>query len=119
MSEQVSWIVDGKIRPGALDSLRTLIAEMVGNTQAKEPGTLIYEWYMDSEKEICHIVERYQDSAAAMAHLRTFDQKFAKRLGEVMEIRRVTLYGDASQELHDAHGGEGTVYLYPSGGFSR
>jgi quinol monooxygenase YgiN len=119
MSKPVFWVVDGHVRPGSLDSLKSLIAEMVANTQANEPGTIAYEWFLDSEKGVCHIFEKYQDSAAAMIHLHTFDEKYAQRLGQVMEIRRITLYGDTSEELHRALNGDGTVYLYPVSGFTR
>jgi len=119
MSEPVFWIVEGVIQQGALAALRSLIGEMVTITQANEPGTMAYEWFLDSGKQRCHIFERYRDSTAAMIHLRTFEEKFAKRLGLLVKIDRVVVYGNATEELIKALGDEGTVFLLPWAGFTR
>ncbi len=119
MSESIFWIVDGIIKQGAIDGLTSLIGEMVSGTKANEPGTLAYEWFIDSGKTRCHIFERYRDSAAAMIHLRTFDQKFADRLGRLIQIERLTLFGNASDEVVKTLGAEGNVFLLPLTGFTR
>jgi quinol monooxygenase YgiN len=119
VSKQVFWVVEGEIQHGALDTLKSLINEMVTNTKNNEPGTLAYEWFIDGGKTRCHIFERYQDSAAAMIHLRTFEERFASRLGQVMKIDRLALHGDAEKELVEGLRGDGTVFLLPAGGFNR
>jgi quinol monooxygenase YgiN len=119
MSESIFWIVDGMIKQGAGDDLKSLIDEMISSTEANEPGTVAYEWYMDAGKTRCHIFERYRDSQAAMIHLRTFDQMFAARLGRLLQIERVTLFGNASQEMLNTLGHEGTLALLPLAGFTR
>jgi quinol monooxygenase YgiN len=119
MARPVFWVVEGAIQQGAPDALRALIDEMVTSTKADEPGTMAYEWFVDSGGKKCHIFERYRDSAAAMIHLRTFDQKYAQRLGRLVRIERVTLFGNASEEVMRALGEEGTVFLLPLTGFTR
>lgn len=119
MSEPIFWVVEGGIQPRALDALMPLIEEMVASTKAVEPGTMAYEWFVDSGNKECHIFEKYRDSAAALIHLRTFEEKFAERLGKLVRIERVKLYGDADKEVVGALGSEGTVLLLPLTGFTR
>lgn len=119
MSDSVFWIVEGNIRPGEFDKLNTLIDEMVTNTNTRESGTIAYEWFVDPGKTRCFIFERYRDSESAMIHLHTFDQKYAGRLGQLMEIGRVTLFGNASEEVMKTLGDQGTVFLSPLTGFTR
>jgi quinol monooxygenase YgiN len=95
------------------------ITETVSATKGDEPGTLTYEWYVAPLKTRCHIHERYRDSAEVMIHLHTFDRMYAERLGMLMAIGRVALFGNASQEVVEKPGGEGTVFLLPLKGFTR
>ncbi len=119
MSESVFWIVEGIINEGVGDDLRVLIDEMVAGTKANEPGTIAYEWFVDAGRTRCSIYERYRDSAAAIIHLRTFDEKFAQRLERLIRIERLTLFGNASEDVLKMLGGEGTLVLLPMTGFTR
>jgi quinol monooxygenase YgiN len=47
---------------------------MVEATQKNEAGTLNYEWAISDDRQICHSYERFQDSAAAMAHMEVLVQ---------------------------------------------
>jgi len=119
MSKQVFWVVEGIIREGALEALTTLMHEMVTSTQANEPGTMAYEWFILPDKTQICIYERYADSPAAMKHLETFGVRFAERFEERVRIDRVTVFGDASEEVMKALGDEGTAFLSPLAGFTR
>jgi hypothetical protein len=52
------------IIPGRFEDFKTLMAAIVDATQKNEPGTLNYEWAISDERQVCHVYERYQDSAA-------------------------------------------------------
>jgi len=119
MSKPLFWIVEGVIQQGALDALRSLIDEMVTSAQADEPGTMAYEWFILPDKSRICIYERYADSPAAMKHLETFGVRFADRLGQLVRIERVTVFGDASEEVVKALGDEDTRFLMPLSGFTR
>ena len=43
MDDQVSWLLEGTVKPGELDNVKALINEMVESTRA-EPGALNYQW---------------------------------------------------------------------------
>src|SRR6266568_3265428 len=75
MSGAIAWQVELAIRPGELDTFRTLTREMVESTQG-ERGVLIYERFVSEDGTVVYVYERYADSAAAVAHLLTFAHKY-------------------------------------------
>lgn len=118
MADTVSWVVELALRPGALDSFRSLTDEMVEATRA-EPGALVYERFVSGDGGTVHLYERYVDSDAALSHLRMFADRFAERFAALVERRRILVYGDPSPELRAALDGIGAAYLRLLGGFSR
>jgi quinol monooxygenase YgiN len=119
MAAGVSWMLELSVQPGREKDLTLLANEMVAATRANEAGTLDYEWSLSSDGSVCHIFERYADSAAVMVHLGTFDKKFAARFLEILKPARFVVYGSPSPEVKDALDGMNAVYLQPLGGFSR
>ena len=119
MSAEVSWILELSVQPSRERDVRALMDEMVGATQANEAGTLNYEWSATNDGNVCHIFERYTDSAAVMKHLVTFGEKFAGRFFEIFKPMRFVVYGSPSQEVKDALAGFGAVFMRPVGGFTR
>src|SRR5256885_2027123 len=98
MGEQVSWQVELMVKPGELDNFRTLTEEMVEATRG-EPGVLSYERFVSEDGQVVHVYERYVDSAAAVAHLRTFQRKFRGRFVGMVDRKRFTVYGSPNAEL--------------------
>jgi quinol monooxygenase YgiN len=107
------------LQKGRESDFRALMAEMVAATQATEPGTLDYEWSLTTDGTRCHIFKRYADSAAVLAHLGTFGQRFAGRFLEALKPVRFVVYGSPSTAVQDALAGFSPVYMQPAGGFSR
>jgi len=95
------------------------MTEMVSATLANEPGTLNYEWSTSADGKLCHIYERYVDSAAVMTHLGTFGERFAARFLEVLKPVRFVVYGSPSTAVKDALAGFNPIYMQAVGGFSR
>ena len=89
---------------------------MVAST-LQEAGTLGYEWFLDGDGTTCHILERYADSDAVLAHLGTFGAQFAQRFLQCFAPTGLTVYGDPSPEARTALDGFGAVYLGTWGGF--
>lgn len=118
MSGVVAWVVELAVKPGKLDEFRTLTRAMVEATKA-ESGALVYERFVSGDGRSVHLYERYVDSAAALAHLRTFADRFEAQFGTLAERRQVTVYGDPSPELRAVLNRIGAVYLASLDGFSR
>ena len=119
MTENVYWMLEITINPGRFEDLKTLMAEMVEATQKNEVGALNYEWAISDDRQVCHLYERYQDSAAAIIHLESFGEHFAARMVEVVKLTRCFVYGTPSAQLKDALAGLDPIYLAPFGGFRR
>ena len=118
MSDNVSWIFELTIKPGEFDNFKGLMKDMVAAAH-NEPDTLSYEWFISEDNKSCHLYERYADSAALMTHLGMFGEKFMGRFMAIVEPTRFVVYGNASQEVKEALGGFGAVFMGPFGGFSR
>jgi len=115
MGDQVSWQVELAIKPGALDDFRARTAEMVESAQCA-PGVLSYERFVCADGQVVHVYKRYADSAAAVAHLRTFVRKFGGRFVGMVDRKRFTVYGTPSAELKGMLDEFGATYLEPFGG---
>ena len=118
MDGQVSWVVEVAVRPGALDSLKDLMEELVAGARA-EPGTLCYEWYVSDDDGTIHVYERYADSEATIVHNRAFAERGAERFLAAVEPTRFTVYGNPSAAARAVLDGFGATYLDAWGGFSR
>jgi quinol monooxygenase YgiN len=86
MSENVYWVLELAINPGRFEDLKSLMAAMVEATQREEPGALNYEWAISNDRQVCHLHERYQDSAAAMTHLQSFGTNFGARFMDMLKL---------------------------------
>jgi quinol monooxygenase YgiN len=118
MGDQVSWVLEVAVKPGQIETFRALMNEMVGSTRA-EPGALIYEWFVSDDGSVVHLYERFADSAATLAHLGTFGEKFAGRFLAAVDPTRLTVMGSPNDEAKAALNGLGATYLGPFGGFAR
>ena len=118
MEGQVSWILEGAVKPGQLDTFKTLMEEMVEGT-SKEPSTRNYEWYISEDSGTVHLFEKYADSDAMIAHVNGFMEKWAGRFMACLDVKRFTVYGDPSAPARDLLAGLGPTYLGPWGGFAR
>jgi quinol monooxygenase YgiN len=119
MATDVSWILELNVQPGHEREFSALMQEMVGSTKENEPGTLDYQWSTSADGGVCHIFERYVDSAAVMVHLATFGEKYAGRFLEILAPVRFVVYGSPNQEVKDALAGFQPSYMQPEAGFSR
>ena len=119
MNSNVYWMLELEVQPGRDNDFRALMKEMVSATQANESGTLNYEWSTSADGKVCHIYERYLDSAATLTHLRTFGEKFAARFLQVLKPVRFVVYGSPSPAVKDALAGFSPIYMQAVGGFSR
>jgi quinol monooxygenase YgiN len=118
MGEAVSWMLELAVKPGQGDAFKQLMTEMVESTEA-EPGALSYEWSITADGTVVHIYERYADSAATLAHLGQFGERFAERFLTAVTPTSLTVYGSPSSEVKDALTAFGPTYLGPFGGFVR
>jgi quinol monooxygenase YgiN len=113
------WLYEVKIKDGQLQNLKDLVAEMVANTKANEPETLVYAWVVSEDGSTGEVYERYANSEAALAHLATFNKYFADRLGTMVDLARHTVYGHPSAALRKAIADSKPIYFENVAGFER
>ena len=77
------------------------------------------DWAISDDRQVCHVYERYQDSAAAMTHLEPYGASFAARFKEVVKPIRRVVHGTPSAQVKDALAGLSSVYTAPFEGFRR
>jgi quinol monooxygenase YgiN len=119
MDKNVYWVLELEVQAGREKDGRVLAKEMVASARANEPGTLQYAVNTSADGKRCHTYERNADSAAALAHIHTFGEKFAARFLEVFKPVRFVVYGSPSQPVRDALAAFGPVYMNTMDGFSR
>lgn len=119
MSKNVSWLLELSIKPDSLRAFDSLRKEMIADVKANEPAAVHYEWYISEDKSICHIYERYSDSAAVMTHLANFGERFAERFFAAVDATRMTVFGEASQEAQNALAQVGATFMNNWDGFVR
>jgi quinol monooxygenase YgiN len=117
VSTEISWVFEAAVKPDALDEYSALARKISADNQAAEPGQQIFEWFVDGQN--VHIYERYQDSAAALAHVQRFVENFASSFLSLCTPTRMSVYGEPSDELKVALTGFNPCYLQPLAGHAR
>jgi quinol monooxygenase YgiN len=118
METSVAWMVEGTLKPGKLDDLKTLLDEMVAGT-SEEPGTRNYEWYISEDGTKVHGWEKYADSAATLEHVKGFGEKWADRFMDCLDMTGFSVYGTPDDSVKEYIAGWGPQYYGVMGGFAR
>ena len=113
---KVSWSVELTIRLGCLDDFKKLTGEMVTSARA-ERGVLAYQRFISDDQRTVYLYERYEDSEAAITHLRAFAATFGERYASMVERKRFVVFGDPSDELKTLLDQFGATYYKPFGPF--
>jgi quinol monooxygenase YgiN len=119
LDENVFFIVEVKIRPNQFDNFVKVAKKMSEVVRSKEPGALNYEWTISRDSTMCYILERYESTKAAMVHMKVFNDEFAEKFNEVVEMTGFTIYGKPGPELIEALGAAAEASRVPVAGFAR
>ncbi len=111
-NQNVGWIVELKIKDGKFELFEELSKEMMKSTQY-ETGTMQYEWNMMDDKQTVIIIERYENSKAALIHTKTFAEKFAERFNDAVTQTRLLVYGMPDKELSQVLNSAGGTFSQP------
>ena len=90
----IAWL---KIHEGKLAEFKSLVVQVMETVRAKDPGTLQYDWYYNSDESLCVVMEKYKDSAAFLAHLGNMSELLGK-IGLVSDLT-FEVYGNPTEEL--------------------
>jgi quinol monooxygenase YgiN len=94
-----------------------LVSQIVSAT-SKEPDTLTYEYVVNADRSVAHIIERYR-TPGVLPHVEKTFAPFAERFLSLAKIEKLFVYGETTPEIRAKLNGFGAVYLTPFEGFSR
>ena len=117
MTSQVSNLFTLSLDPNNFPAFKALVSEIVAATK-KEPGTLIYEYSVNADHTVAHILERYQ-ADAVVSHVDQTFAPFAERFLSLVEIKGVVVYGNPDVEVRKRLDPFGAVYMEGFAGFGR
>ena len=117
-SGYIAWTYTGEVLPGQMDNFKQVISKVIAAV-AQEPGTLMYEWNFRQDQKTFDVIELYQSSEAALAHVKHVVAEFGKDLGQVQKGLQLTIYGSPDAQVKQAVEGFNPVYQTHVEGFIR
>ncbi len=103
MGSQVSWTMDGRLRPGTRNDMEKLLKE-ISAAVAGESGVLHFSASISPDGSRMHIEERYRDSAAVFEHLETMGP-YMERADAMFQPETVCVSDSAPKEILEAFDG--------------
>lgn len=117
MNNEIICVFKLSLSSNLFQNFEKLVANIVNATQ-KEPGTLTYQYSVNHEKNIIHIIERYKENSL-LSHIDTTFSPFADEFLALVKITELTVYGNPSDEEKIRLDKFGAQYLTPFNGFSK
>ena len=117
----IHWLAVLKIHDGKLEDWKAQARRTIDTARDNEPGQLVYEWHLSPDGTTCHVDEWYEDTDAALAHVRgkAVTEELPKLL-QYCDFTGLWIYTDIGEgELRDALSGFGADFWHHWGGHSR
>jgi quinol monooxygenase YgiN len=117
MQDEIYSLYHLSIRPSDFDAFKTLVEQIVEAT-AKEADTTTYEYVVNADRTVVHIIERYR-TQGLLPHVEETFTPFAERFLALAKIEKLYVYGETTAPIRAKLDGFGAEYLTPFAGFSR
>jgi len=117
MQDEIYSIYHLTIKPADFAAFKTLVEQIVEAT-SKEADTTTYEYVVNAEHTVVHIVEKYR-TKGLLPHVEQTFSPFAERFLNLAQIEKLYVYGDTTPEIRAKLDGFGAEYLTSFAGFSR
>ena len=99
-SGQIQVFCELNILPGKEDELKEIVKEMVASNANEEPGTIVYNVYINPESTLLTYLETYSDSETGLFHCKRFaNGEFIHQILERTDGGRLCFYGNLSEEF--------------------
>ena len=106
------------IKEGQVEAFKAFVNTMIEVTDANEPNTLVYEWFINEDGSECHLLETFRDSDAFMTHLGNVGHMF-DTLFQFATMTRAKIFGSPSNELQQSLDPLGVEYFGHFNGVTR
>jgi quinol monooxygenase YgiN len=117
MQNQLYNIYHLSIDPSKFEAFKALAAKIVAATRAEE-DTLTYEYLVNEDRTVAHIIERYRMSGV-LPHVEHTFSPYAEEFLSLAKIEKLYVYGEPTPEIRTKLDGFGAIYLTPFDGFTR
>lgn len=117
MHPYISCLFSLAVKPEDFPEFKALIVNIVAATRT-ESGTLVYEYSVNADNSVVHILERY-NADALISHVDTTFAPFGKRFLELCTVTSLVVYGTPDAEIRKRLDPFGAVYMAPFDGFGR
>ena len=114
----IRLIIRQGINPGKLEEFKKLSCEFTAGTEAGDPGTLGYEWFISPEGTDCYLNEFYGSSQDFLDHFAKIGPKIGAML-EISPLIEAIALGDPTPEAREALSHLGAKFYAPYVGFCR
>lgn len=99
-SSQIHFRAEFAVEPGKAEEYKELIQKMSSVVEANEPGTMGYQFFLNSDETKCIVHETYADSEAVLVHNAGIaSQTILPKIFKVSRISRFDVYGKPSADL--------------------
>ena len=110
----------GTVRTTVTMSLdRSNLEEVVGifegfirDVREKDHGVLAYNYFIDEDPLLIHVIEEYESSQAHLDHYKTIDMAAVGRLLELVKLSEPHYYGEPSDAELELLAGFGNVHYH-------
>jgi quinol monooxygenase YgiN len=103
--------------PANFDAFKSLAEKIVDATR-QEADTITYEYLVNADRTIAHIIERYQMDGV-LPHVNETFSPYAAEFLSLATIDKLYVYGEPTAEIRAKLDTFGANYLTPFAGFSR
>ena len=115
----IIFMLDLSVSEGKRVEADKFTHEIAANVLNVEPGTLIYEYYFDSDHK-AFLYEVYKSDQAAIEHVRNFrGSNWERRFGDFFSIINFSVLGNSSEELKKSLEGYTADFRTLKGGFHK
>jgi len=110
--EGIVAIAHFRLHPGVGPAFRERVAPAFATVVAKEPGTMVYEWFMNQDETEAFALDVYRDQAALLAH--SAHAGTAMRDLRGMAEATIRLFGGVDEQTRAAYAARpGLRYVAP------
>ncbi len=98
------------IQEGKIDEFKKLVGFIIDRIKSTEPCTISYEWFLSQDQSLCYVIQIYEESDAAMFHLRNVAD-LLDPFHMVAPLTELKIFGNPSSELRQVLEPIGTQFF--------
>ena len=108
----VRTAVTMSLDPADLPEVVEIFKTFIKDVQEKDYGVLAYNYFIDEDPLVIHVIEWYESPKAMLDHYANLDLESAGRLVQLVELSPLHYYGNPTPEEEAQMAGFGTVHVH-------